>query len=747
MKGKLQAFFLAMGLMLMAISGVAQEPKRDQANLLYRSQAYQAAIEAYLKMESSGNGDMETKVRLAECHYFNRDFRNALAWMQKAIEINQLSDKYAAIYAELLRSDGQYEKADSVYQYLTQKNPQFKKVAKLMSAANIRSIADAEFDVLEIPGFNTNGDEMCPIHYKDGLVYVSSSGKKKVYAWNGRPWLNLQYIPFRPKGNEKAKSEPFKGPVNDFLHCGPASFGQQDNLMFYTRNTALRGKNEAGSANMGMYYSLNRSGKWLPVKPFKYNSKKFSMGHPALFNNGKEMYFVSDMPGGYGGADIYYTKFTGNTWTTPVNLGPAVNTEKHELFPYVDEEGTLYFSSEGHTGFGGLDIFKSKLKDGVWSQPVNLGKPVNSGYDDFGITLDKNRKSGYFTSNRPGGQGNDDVYRLALKGVGKEVCTFKLGGMVSDRVSLQPIERANVSLKLPDGNTVSVASDTAGNYEYSLLCEMATVKLRVEATGYFPKEQEMKREAGTAGLLVNFNLDKIELNKSIVVPDIYYDLDKYDIKPEAARELDKLVDLLQRNPSWIVELASHTDSRADEQYNLRLSRKRAAVAVEYLVSKGIPSERLYAKGYGESKLLNECKEGIRCNEEKHAQNRRTEFRLIGYDKFSYQEEGRTVEAERVIFAPEYQQASSGVTYKIQIGLYKNPDKATLNKFSDLGRVVVQNVDETGMQRYVLESYGNHATALGYLKKVQERGLADAFLLAFKDGKPITIEEAKKMEGK
>jgi outer membrane protein OmpA-like peptidoglycan-associated protein/tetratricopeptide (TPR) repeat protein len=744
---KLNTLLLTIGLFLRGLHVDAQDPKRDQANLLYRSQAYHAAIESYLKIESSGGGDLETKVRLAECYYFNRDFRNALFWMEKALEINQLSDKHTAIYAELLRTDGRYVEADSIYQYLAIRNQRYKKLASVMSAANIQSIPEARYDVFEINGFNTSGDEMCPIHYKDGLVYVNSSGKKKLYAWNGRPWLNLQYTPSRPKGNNKAKSEPFKGPVNDFLHCGPASFDQQDNLMFFTRNTALRGKNEAGSANMGLYYSYRRSGKWLPAKPFKYNSKNYSIGHPALFNNGREMYFVSDMPGGYGGTDIYYSKYSGNTWTNPVNLGPVVNSEGNELFPFVDKEGNLYFSSDGHTGFGGLDIFQTNLKDGVWTKPSNLGKPVNSGYDDFGITLDKSGKSGYFTSNRPGGQGNDDIYRLALKEGPKQTCIFKLGGMVSDRITLQPVENATISLKLPDGNMVSVTSDASGYYEYNLLCEMTMIRLLAEAAGYFPRELESKREAGSKELLVNIYLDKIELNKSIIVPNIYYDLDKYDIKPEAAKELDKLVDLLKRNPSWIVELASHTDSRADEQYNLRLSRKRAAAAVEYLVSKGIASERLYGKGYGESKLLNECSDGVRCNEEKHAQNRRTEFRLIGYDKFSYQEEDKTVEAERVIFAPEYQEATTGVTYKIQIGVYKNPDKATLNKFSDLGRVVVQNVDDSGLQRYILESYSNYATALGYLKKVQERGIKDAFLLAFRDGNPISMEEARKLEGR
>lgn len=732
---------------LLSLSLFGQEPRRDQANLLFRSQAYQSAIDAYLKIEASGSGDVETKVRLADCYFFNRDFKNTLYWLEKALEINRLSDKYTALYADMLRSDGQYNKADSVYAALSKKNPSYKAQALKKASENLNTITPSDMEIIQINGFNTPGDEMCPVYYKDGLVYVASAGKKKPYAWNNRPWLNLLYVPFKPKGGEKAKGEPFNGPVNDFLHCGPASFEQQDNQMYFTRSTAVRSKTEIGSANMGIYYSLRRSGRWIPAKPFKYNSKKYSNAHPALFNGGKEMYFVSDMPGGYGGTDIYYTKYAGNTWTTPVNLGPVINTEKNEMFPFFHKNGQLYFASEGHAGFGGLDIFVSTMTNGVWSKPVNMGKPINSGYDDFGITLDKSSKQGYITSNRPGGAGNDDIYRIATKEEKKkDTCVFKLGGIISDRQTLQPVAGATVQLRLSDEQTVTLLSGENGYYEFELLCNMTKIKLQVEAVGYFPREENLKRDAGSKETLLNVYLDQIELNKSIVVPDIYFDLDKYDIKADAAKELDKLIVLLNRNPSWIVELASHTDSRADEQYNLRLSRKRAASTVEYLVSKGIAADRLYGKGYGESKPINECSEGVKCSEEKHAQNRRTEFRLIGYGSFNYQENGQTLQAEKVIFAPEYQEPVTGIQYKIQIGAYKNPDKATLNKFSDLGRVVATPVDDTGLQKYVIESYSNYSTALGYLKKVHDRGIKDAFIIAFQNGKQITVEEAKKLEG-
>jgi outer membrane protein OmpA-like peptidoglycan-associated protein/tetratricopeptide (TPR) repeat protein len=742
-------FAITASLLLNATILLGQDARREQADILFRSEAYAAAIDTYLRIENSGAGDMETKIRLALCYHYNRDFIKALEWLEKAAQINRLADNYTALYADLLRNTGENVKADSIYLQLADRQKSYQRRAQLWSQNTVIKIPPSTYKVESIPGFNTVDDEMCPTYYRDGLVFISSTNKKKKnYEWNGRGWLAVQYAPYKPKGGEKAKPSEFKGPVNDFMHSGPVAFAQNDNLMFFTKSLLSRAKSEQGVARLGIFYAAKRAGNWQASKAFRYNNfKKFSVAHPTVSADGKEMFFVSDMPGGQGGTDIYYTKYSNGTWTTPVNLGPLINTPYNEMFPFYHKDKTLYFASEGHPGFGGLDIFYSKFEDGIWSIPVNMGLPVNSGFDDFSILLDKDKINGYFSSNRPGGAGNDDIYRLVYVDPEAAKCRFTLGGMVSDKLTLASIFGAEVSFADEAGETVSSRSDEGGFYTLRVPCAMSAITIRATAAGYFPFEKTISRTDDAQKMMLNIYLDKVELNKSIIVPNICYDLDKSDIKPEAAKELDKLVSLLNRNTSWIVEIGSHTDSRADNSYNLRLSDRRAKAAVDYIVSKGISAERLFAKGYGETKLVNECGDGTKCPEEKHAVNRRTEFRLIGYEKFAYEEEGQKQEAERVIFAPEYQGNAKEIVYKIQIGVFSNPDLNLLQKFTDLGNLLVVPVEGTAQSRYLIEKYDSYNTALGYLKKVQARGIKDAFIVPYRNGVAITMQEAKDLEGR
>jgi len=717
---------------------VAQDIRRTEADQYFNANAYAPAIKAYLKVEQNGLGDFETKIRLAQAYYAQRDFKNALEWLDKAGEINRFSDKYLALYAELLKVNGHYAKADSIYQQL---GKQYKK----LQSDQLRKIRPAHYDVLAINGFNTVEDEMSPAYYRDGLVFVSSSRKQKSnYSWNDRPWLQVKYLPYKPTGSENGTATVFKAPFNDFYHSGPVTFTRQDNLMYFTKSVRSTGKAHKEDANLGIFSVVRKQDKWSELKPFAYNSSKYSVGHPAASSDGREMFFVSDMPGGHGGTDIYYSKFSNGKWTTPINLGPVINTDKDEMFPFYHTDGTLYFASEGHLGFGGLDIFYSRFENGVWSAPVNMGSPVNSGYDDFGIILDKTKMNGYFTSNRPGGAGNDDIYRLQRKDTlqKEEELVFTAGGLISDKVTLEALKNAVIYVKTADGKVYSATTNGAGYYQLKMPVNVLSVPMQASAYGYFPSEQILNRDEQTLELMANFYLEKIEVNKTIIIPNIYYDLDQATITPDAVRELDKLVVLLNTYPDWIVEIGAHTDSRADANYNLKLSDKRAAAVVSYLVEKGIRKERLYSKGYGESRLINGCSDQVKCTEEEHALNRRTEFRLIGYEPFTYQEAGKDAVADKVIFAPEYQ-AAGNLEYYIQIGVFQSPDKAKIQQFSDLGNVRMIPAEGQDMVKFMLTSYATYETALGYLRKVQERGVKDAFIVAYYKGKPITLEEAAK----
>lgn len=727
---------------LFNLPAMAQDPKTLDALRFEESWAYQDALNLYLELEKEGKGDFENKVLIATIYYKNRDFNNALIWLEKAIAVNELSKESKLMYADCLRSAGKWAQAEQVYLKL----PDFA-LAKSYSTKSLSAIDSAAYTVENVRSINSVNDEMAAVFYKDGIVYVSNGNgdKKKNYPWNGRPWLQPLLLAGKPKATSKLKPTPFPAQFSTKLHIGPIAFAKSDNLMFVTQNLhAGSKKNTSKTIRLGLYYSNRMGGKWDIFKPFKYNSESYSVAHAALSADGKLLYFVSDMPGGFGGTDIYYCRFEGNTWTNPVNAGAVINTARNEMFPFLHSDGTLYFSSEGHPGLGGLDIFSSTQDSlGNWSVPKNMGPPVNSGSDDFSWVISKKNDKAYFTSNRPGGKGADDIYEAIFDEnyAPVEVCKSVVKGKIVDKASGLSVKNASVFLEGFD----KISTGDSGRFSVEMDCLELKKLLKVTAPGYFPAQSEVQLNADTKLLEINLLLEKVEVNKPIQINKIYYDLDKSDIREDAKKELDVLVSLLEENPSWIIELGSHTDSRADVNYNLKLSDARAKAAVEYLVLKGIAKERLYAKGYGESKLVNGCKDGATCSEEQHAQNRRTEFKLIGYNKFVYQEAGQSVEAQKVIFDPTYQKATSKVIYKIQIGVFVNPEQAVLQKFSDLGNVNAVLVQGTNASKYYLESYANYATAQGYLQQVKARGITDAFIVPFYKGKPITIEQAKKLE--
>jgi outer membrane protein OmpA-like peptidoglycan-associated protein len=358
-----------------------------------------------------------------------------------------------------------------------------------------------------------------------------------------------------------------------------------------------------------------------------FNSDEYSCGHAALSPDGKTLYFISDMPGGCGGTDIYKTVMTVKNdssiqWSAPENLGDVINTAGNEMFPYVHKDGTMYFSSDAHNTLGGLDIFSSVFENGKWSSPENLNYPINSSKDDFAFVLNDDNKTGYISSNR---NDLDKIYEISLPDP-----VFILKGIVSDKNTGAVIENASVEmLNKKSGSKEMLFTNKKGEYQAKLKAE-TSYSIQAEKEGYLkPNPQEVttvgKKRSET--FKADFKLEKLVLDKPIAIENIYYDLDKWDIRKDAALELDKFVILLNNNPQIIVELSSHTDSRADDNYNQVLSEKRARAAVKYVIKKGVSPNRLKWKGYGESQLVNRCSNGVDCFEEEHQQNRRTEFKI------------------------------------------------------------------------------------------------------------------------
>ena len=434
--------------------------------------------------------------------------------------------------------------------------------------------------------------------------------------------------------------------LNNEYHNALCTFDNSDNTIYFTRTkmrtvkkrpvnsdpTSWYDHSTAGTFTnfLEIYSAHYQNGRWLDVKPFEYNKPtEYSVGHPAISPDGKVLYFASDMPGGYGETDIYYcSKQADGKWGVPKNAGSLVNTEGEESYPYVDSTGTLYFSSDGHIGMGGLDIFSAEGSKDEWEQPVNLKYPINSPKDDFSVYFTISGKSGYFSSNRDGGKGNDDIYYF----VPEPITTLILAGVVKQRLednSIEILKEANIKMEDKTANvTGMLVSNEAGKFYAKLECN-STYDLTATKDGYFTQSKSFETTCKTRNdtVFVDMILDKIIINKPIVLENIYYDFDKWNIRNDAKIELDKLVDLLKRNPGIKIELGSHTDCRGSSAYNEKLSQKRAESAVEYIITQGIDKNRITAKGYGEKVPVNNCVDGVKCSEEQYQLNRRTEFKV------------------------------------------------------------------------------------------------------------------------
>jgi outer membrane protein OmpA-like peptidoglycan-associated protein len=344
------------------------------------------------------------------------------------------------------------------------------------------------------------------------------------------------------------------------------------------------------------------------------------------------MYFASDRPGGMGGSDLYVVRKSNGAWGQPVNLGSGINTSGNEVFPYVWKDSALYFSSDGLHGMGGLDIFKSILVDTVVGVPVNMGYPLNTNYDDFGFIANNDVSEGYFSSNRDASNTEiDQIYRVVFQDI-----RFTLLGVAVSKNTQKPVEGVTVELKnRTNGRKETVMTGPDGSFKFKL-DPRTDFSVMGSKDGYFTNTEDVttvgKNQSEDMYVKLKLELEEIVVNKPIVLENIYYDLDKSEIRPDAKPGLDKLVAIMNENPDIRIELGSHTDSRADDAYNDRLSQKRAESAVKYIVSSGISRDRITAKGYGERQLVNGCKNGVQCTEQEHQANRRTEFKVVGFGK-------------------------------------------------------------------------------------------------------------------
>ena len=503
---------------------------------------------------------------------------------------------------------------------------------------------------------NTKYQDFGTAYFGDNKIIFSSSRNegflKSKWKKNNQPYLDLFEGIINTDGNVSEVKE-FSNHLNTKYHEAAVSFTPDQKMVYFTRDNYFAnslGKDDKGMTNLAMYKaSVSPDGRWTDIIPMPFNNESYSVGHPSVSKDGTKLYFISDMPGTLGMTDIYVVDIIKDgSFGIPKNLGSKVNTSGKEMFPFIDDEDILYFSSDSKKGgLGGLDVYAVKIADNTISEALNLGKPVNSDADDFAYILKNGseQNEGYFSSNRSGGKGDDDIYHFISSPPLKIECHQEVVGIVKDKKTKEIIADVTIVLFDDKDNEVETAiSDEKGNFSFTVDCEksykLVASKIKYENDSKtFTVSEELDAKIGAS-----LNLDPIVVVPEVIVVrekvvvninPIYFDFNKDNIRSDASYELDKVVAIMNKYPELLIEGGSHTDSRGPAEYNNILSSRRAKSTAAYIVSHGIDSSRISARGYGESQLVNHCNETIKCSDEEHQQNRRTEFVILNPDVLGY----------------------------------------------------------------------------------------------------------------
>lgn len=721
--------FAVLSVILISVDSASAQSTRQITSFLeqrgdrhYNNFAYTNAVKYYQEALKSDSGNVALMQKIARSFVKLNDVASAQAWFDSlaAVPGFKFPAEDCLDYARVLTMNNKPALASYWYE-------QYKNTAGALAVEDKRleSLSDLECFYADSSRFklwsvsaNSPAADFSPAWYANGIVFVSNRSRnpfaKHNFLWDNSNYLDIYYSDVAD-GGDLNKASAFNDNINSKYHEGPLCFFNNDHDVVFTRNIYFRNrskKSEDGVTHLGLYFAKIENNGWSVEYPFVHNNPEYSVGHPAMSADGETLYFVSDMPGGFGGTDIYVSYFRNGEWTKPKNLGKKINSKGNEMFPSLSGT-TLYFSSDGHPGLGGLDVYRAELSDTENTRVSNIGFPVSSPADDFSFITDTSGEKGYFSSNRDY-KSSDDIFHFQYE----KPKILLISGTVTDNYRGTCIAQAAVYVLTNEGDTIaSTLTDEAGGFELAADASAGGWVVAAKA-GYEPVENFVLSEDNTAGAkeialkldpphhlvsiavvdqvsssaihdavvrvinhennaLVNvavrngqyhefatppnssytilgkkegyFNntidisiagdheydtlsysleLREFLVGQAIRIDNIYYDHNKAEIRDDAAAELDKLVKLLVDNPEINIELSSHTDSKGSDEYNLKLSQRRADSAKAYVVSRGIDDARIQAKGYGESQLINGCANGVACSNELHQQNRRTEFKVI-----------------------------------------------------------------------------------------------------------------------
>ena len=626
----------------------------QKADSYFSKMWYAEAAELYEKVleQDPNNQSFKVMEKAGDSHYFNTNMERAYYWYDKLYTNfkDEMSAENIFKYAHSSKGTGKYARAKRLMRLydkevkkgnsrtldnLSRATPNEIVLDNILNAEETISIANL--------AVNTKYSDFSPMYYnEDQMVFSSAMDSSffntRRYKWNNQPFLDLYVAKLNKESQEVKDAVKFSKKINTKYHEASVTFSPDNQTMYFTRNNYGKKlkRNKNGINNLKIYMSKKIDGEWTEATELPFNSDDFSTGHPALSPDGKQLYFVSDMPGSIGMTDIFVVDVLGDgQFSEPRNLGPEINTERKEMFPFINEK-KLYFSSDGHVGLGGLDIYEVAFNDEVGFLEVrNAGKPINSKKDDFSYIVDEETQKGFFASNRRGGKGDDDIYSFQSM-LPEETNENAIAGVVTDLVTGDVMPEALIVLL--DENNIKlkeVVTGEDGSFVFEDLESNTKYSIKTIKDDYFEDKQAVVTKENE---LVQTEVALKKLKELIAIENgikklkidmIFFDFDRFYIRKDAANELDKLVEVMNEYETMVIKIESHTDSRGKRAYNKYLSDKRAKSTRDYLISRGISPGRIEsAIGYGEERLLNECDGTVRCTSAKHQLNRRSEFIIV-----------------------------------------------------------------------------------------------------------------------
>lgn len=628
------------------LSILAQDRLVTKANEKYEEYSFSPAIDIYKKVLDKGFVSADLLKRLGNSYYFNADYQEASEVYERLV--NEYESEVSAEdyfrYAQTLRTLGKYDESKAIMAKFSEITSDDGRASAYQRERDFLAEIQKNSDRYDIGPFEYNSvySEFAPSFYKKGILFSSDRDTGNLaryrHTWNSKDFLDL----YKVNSDSASLNQVVKldKNLNTRLHESTSAVTKDGSVVYFTRNNMKDGKyvkDENGVIRLKIFRATAQDGEFVSIEDLPFNSNTYSVAHPALSPDERTLFFASDMPGTLGESDIFKVaiKMDG-TFGTPENLGSIINTEARETFPFVSSEEILYFSSDGHPGLGGLDVFATRIKNRTYDGKIfNVGEPVNSKMDDFTFILNEDTRKGYFASNREGGMGNDDIYSFVETRPLQFDCKQTITGTVRDKISNEVLVGATVKVIDEDNKEIlSTITDANGNYNLILDCNQGNF-VRALMQGYVPSEEYLKKSEGQP-IAIDFYLERDtvtagfgdDLAKLLQLSTIYFDLNKYNIRPDAEVEIQKVIAAMEKYPSLKIKVNSHTDSRGRDSYNLWLSQKRAESTVSYMVSKGIAENRLKGEGYGETRLVNGCDNRTKCTKEEHQLNRRSEFIIL-----------------------------------------------------------------------------------------------------------------------